>query len=100
MPVRDVVRTTLTIPRELFVKIDKIALESAGVSRNEVLVEAIERDIQRREREAIDAAFLAAFAEDGYGEDADLIMREFAGADSETARAFEEEYGPYQGAPE
>jgi metal-responsive CopG/Arc/MetJ family transcriptional regulator len=96
MPTKDVVRTTLTIPRELFARIDKLAAESSGVSRNDFLVEAIQRDLRRREREAIDAAFLAAFAEGGYSEDADLIMREFAGADSEAARAFDEEYGPYQ----
>lgn len=94
MPVRDVVRTTLTIPRELFTRVDKIVAEGDGLSRNELLVEAIQRDLRRRERETIDAAFLAAFAEDGYDEEANLIMEEFAGADGESARKLDEAHGP------
>ena len=95
MPVRDVVRTTLTIPRELFVKIDKIAAESTGVSRNEVLVEAIQRDLRRREREAIDAAIYAlADDPDILAMDAE-IMADFDTADREAWAALDEEYGPY-----
>jgi len=83
-------RTTLALPEHLLDMIDR-EVEAGNVdSRAALIAEAIEREMKRRERLAIDENLRQMKHDARYLAEQESIMAEFASADSETARALPE----------
>jgi Arc/MetJ-type ribon-helix-helix transcriptional regulator len=84
------VRTTVSLPEDLLAGIDAAVAAGEFGSRNELLADAVARELRRLREEAIDRDF------EEMANDPDLmaeelqIMKEFAGADAETARMMDE----------
>lgn len=80
-------RTTLALPAHLLDLVDR-EVESGNVeSRTALIAEAIEREMKRRERVAIDDNLRQMKHDARYLAEQESIMAEFASADAETARA-------------
>lgn len=82
----DTVRTTLALPRDLLAKADEIVRQGDARSRNELVADALRRELRKRETEQIDAQIrLMAFDED-YKREAEQIMKEFEESDWESIK--------------
>lgn len=79
-------RTTLTLPAELLERVDRAVNEGRARSRGAFVVQAVERDLARQERAAIDAAFASMAEDEEYLEESRRIASEFANADAEAFR--------------
>jgi Arc/MetJ-type ribon-helix-helix transcriptional regulator len=79
-------RTTLALPAELLDAVDREVEAGHAESRAAVVVEALERELRRRRRDAIDANLRQMAHDPGYLAEQQTIISEFAGADAETAR--------------
>lgn len=90
------VRTTVSLRADLLERVDAAVESGEFGSRNELLSEAVERELRRRRNDAIDRAF------DEMANDQDLlaeelqVMKEFADADRETARLLDEVDGGWK----
>ena len=83
-------RTTLALPAHLLDLVDR-EVESGNVeSRTALIAEAIEREMKRRERLAIDENLRQMKNDARYLAEQASIMTEFGPADRETARALPE----------
>lgn len=82
----DTVRTTLALPRDLLAKADEIVRQGDARSRNELVADALRRELRKRETEQIDAQIrLMAFDEE-YKREAEQIMKEFEESDWESIK--------------
>ncbi|HLQ34374.1 MAG TPA: ribbon-helix-helix protein, CopG family [Chloroflexota bacterium] len=82
-----VTRTTLTLPTDLLKEADRVVRQGGARSRNELLAEALRRELAVRERAEIDAAFAAMADDADYQAEVEQLSREFARSDWE---AFQE----------
>jgi metal-responsive CopG/Arc/MetJ family transcriptional regulator len=55
----DSIRTTITFPSDLIEEADRIVQSGNARSRNDLVVQALRRELATRERARIDAEFLA-----------------------------------------
>ena len=82
----DTVRTTLALPRDLLAQADDVVRQGEARSRNELVADALRRELKARERERIDAQIrLMAFDEEDKREAAQ-IMEEFRESDWEAIK--------------
>jgi metal-responsive CopG/Arc/MetJ family transcriptional regulator len=90
---RPLQRTTISLPTDLLASVDRLVRAGLAGSRSQLIAEALEAEVRRREREEIDSQFSAMAADSDYQAEAALLMREFASADLETwTRLPEEEH--------
>jgi len=83
-------RTTLALPAYLLEMIDREVASGHVESRAALIAEAVEREMRRRERLAIDENLRQMKRDARYLAEQESIMTEFAGADAETAAALPE----------
>jgi len=84
-----VTRTTLTLRAELLERVDRLVRQGRARSRNAFVAAAIEHDLARQERAAIDAEFAAMAEDDDYLAESRQLEAEFADADAEAFRLAE-----------
>lgn len=82
MSVRSV-RTTVSLPEELVRRVDRAVEEGAAKSRNELLVSALEREVELLERRRLDAEFAGMADDEEYLREAEGLAEDFALADRE-----------------
>ena len=70
-------RTTVAIPADLLGAVDRLVRTGSVANRNQFITLAIETELHRRERAAIDAEFALMSADSDYQAEAARIMREF-----------------------
>lgn len=78
------VRTTVTFPRAILERIDRVVTEGAAKNRNELLMMAVEKLLREIEERAIDAAFADMANDPDYQREALRLAAEFEGADWES----------------
>lgn len=83
-------RTTLALPAHLLEMVDREVEAGNADSRAALIAEAIEREMERRERLSIDEKLRQMKHDARYLAEQEAIMGEFAAADAETARALPE----------
>lgn len=84
---RDRIRTTVAIPAALLAAVDRLVELGQARSRSTLLEHAIRRELEARERQAIDAEFSAMASDTDYQEEALTIAAEFSVADVEALRS-------------
>ena len=77
-------RTTVALPADLLGAIDGLIGTGSVANRNQFITLAVETELRRRERAAIDAEFALMAADPDYQAEAALIMRDFDASDRET----------------
>jgi len=77
-------RTTGALPGDLLVAVDRLVRAGSAPNRNQFIALAVETEIRRRERAAIDAEFALMAADPGCQAEAAQIMRDFDASDRET----------------
>jgi Arc/MetJ-type ribon-helix-helix transcriptional regulator len=77
-------RTTLALPDNLLVAVDRLVRSGFAASRSEFIAAAVDLELHRRERAAIDAEFESMASDPAYRAESADLMREFEGADRET----------------
>ncbi len=78
------VRTTISLPEGLVRRADLVVGEGAVGSRNELVISALEREVERLERERLDAEFAGMADDEEYLRQAEGLAEEFAVSDRET----------------
>ncbi|MGH2458434.1 MAG: CopG family ribbon-helix-helix protein [Chloroflexota bacterium] len=89
MMVTTAVRTTVTLPSNLLDELDRAVKEGRSRSRNELIANAIRRELAAQKRSAIDAEFAKMADDEEYRTEAETITAEFATADWEASRQSE-----------
>ena len=84
-------RTTISLPAELLAGVDRLVRHGLAQSRNQLIASAIEAELRRRERAAIDAEFASMATDVEYQSEIRRLMREFSSADRDTWQALAEE---------
>ena len=79
-----IVRTSLGIPADLIEAADRLVRKGGARSRNELVAAALRRELELRQRAAVDASIADMASDAAYLEDVDRMMREFARADEES----------------
>ena len=77
-------RTTVALPAELLGAVDRLIHAGSAANRNQFIALAVETELRRRERAAIDAEFAPMAADAGYQAETAGIMRDFDAPDRET----------------
>ena len=77
-------RTTVALPADLLGAVDRLVRTGSVANRNQFITLAVETELRRRERAAIDAEFALMAADADYQADTALIMRDFDASDRET----------------
>jgi metal-responsive CopG/Arc/MetJ family transcriptional regulator len=77
-------RTTVALPVDLLGAVDRMIRAGSVANRNQFITLAVETELRRRERAAIDAEFAIMAADPDYQAEAARIMRDFEAADRET----------------
>ena len=77
-------RTTVALPADLLAAVDRLIRTGAAANRNQFITLAVETELRRRERAAIDAEFARMAADPDYQAEAARIMRDFDASDRET----------------
>jgi metal-responsive CopG/Arc/MetJ family transcriptional regulator len=77
-------RTTVALPADLLGAVDRLVRTGSVGNRNQFITLAVETELQRRERVAIDAEFALMAADPDYQAEAARIMRDFDASDRET----------------
>jgi metal-responsive CopG/Arc/MetJ family transcriptional regulator len=90
-PVR---RVTISIPTNLLEGLDHQVAAGAAQNRTDLIAEAIERELKRLEREAIDAEIYALGSDPEYQAMDRQLAKQFATSDRETWALLDEEFGP------
>jgi len=75
------IRTTLALPGHLLEGADAVVRQGGARSRNELVAEALRRELAFREREAIDAAFADMANDEDMQAEAERLSREFESSD-------------------
>ena len=76
--------TTLALPADLLAAVDKLVEEGRATSRDDLIANALRREVAEARRSALDAEFLAMAEDADYQSEARQILAEFARADWET----------------
>lgn len=79
-----IVRTTLGLPADLIEAADRLVRKGGARSRNQLVAAALQRELELRQRAAVDASIADMASDVAYLEDIDRMMREFARADDES----------------
>jgi metal-responsive CopG/Arc/MetJ family transcriptional regulator len=77
-------RTTVALPGELLAAVDRLVHKGSAPNRNQFIALAVETELRRRERAAIDAEFALMAADPDYQAEAAQVMRDFDASDRET----------------
>jgi metal-responsive CopG/Arc/MetJ family transcriptional regulator len=77
-------RTTVALPEDLLAAVDQLIRAGAAANRNQFIALAVETELRRRERDAIDAEFALMATDPDYRAEAARIMRDFDASDRET----------------
>ncbi len=77
-------RTTVALPADLLGAVDRLIRAGSVANRNQFITLAVETELHRRERAAIDAEFALMAADPDYQADIARIMRDFDASDHET----------------
>ena len=77
-------RTTVALPADVLGAVDRLVRTGSVANRNQFITLAVETELRRRERAAIDAEFALMASDPEYQAEAAQIMRDFDGADRET----------------
>jgi metal-responsive CopG/Arc/MetJ family transcriptional regulator len=77
-------RTTIALPEDLLSAVDQLIRTGSTANRNQFITLAVETELRRREREAIDAEFALMAADPDYQAEAAGIMCDFDASDRET----------------
>ena len=85
-------RTTVTLPTDLLTAADRAVRAGEARSRNELVANALRRELASIERAAIDAAFAGMADDSAYLDEARVISDEFASADWETYQVGEQQH--------
>ena len=85
------IRTTLAIPADLLKEADRVVKAGGARSRNELLTQALRRELAARERAAIDAELLEMANDAEYQAEARMICEEFDDAAGEALKLAETE---------
>ena len=75
------IRTTLALPGHLLEEADAVVRQGGARSRNELVADALRRELAFREREAIDAAFADMANDEDMQAEAERLSREFESSD-------------------
>ncbi len=89
-------RTTVTLPTDLLRAADRAVRVGAARSRNELVANALCRELASIERAAIDAAFAGMADDKAYLDEARVISGEFAHADWEAYKLGEQQHAGKQ----
>ncbi len=95
MPAKTI-RTTVTLPTDLLTAADLAVRAGEARSRNELVANALRRELASIERAAIDAAFAGMADDKAYLEEARVISDEFVQADWEAYRLGEQQHAGKQ----
>ena len=77
-------RTTVALPGNLLAAVDRLVRAGSAPNRNQFIALAVETELRRRERAAIDAEFALMATDPHYQAEATEIMRGFEASDRET----------------
>jgi len=80
---RTLQRTTISLPEDLLTAVDDLVRAGSAANRNAFIATAVESELRRRERAAIDAEFAEMSRDAEYQVETAQIMREFDTADRE-----------------
>jgi metal-responsive CopG/Arc/MetJ family transcriptional regulator len=83
-------RTTVALPADLLGAVDQLIRDGSVATRNQFITLAIESELRRRERAAIDAEFARMGSDPEYQAEAARIMCDFKAADDESWSGLEE----------
>jgi metal-responsive CopG/Arc/MetJ family transcriptional regulator len=83
------IRTTVSLPQELLVRIDQLIRSGRASSRNDFLAAAARRELERLRREAIDREFEEMATDELYQREARQLSDDYAVADWEALRVAE-----------
>jgi Arc/MetJ-type ribon-helix-helix transcriptional regulator len=84
------IRTTVTLPASLLTAADGLVRSGRGRSRSDLLARALAREVERLERERLDAEFAAMADDDDFQREAVSIAAEFSAADWEALSSGED----------
>jgi metal-responsive CopG/Arc/MetJ family transcriptional regulator len=76
-------RTTVALPGELLAAVDRLVRTGSVPNRNQFIALAVETELRRRERAAIDAEFALMAADPAYQSEAAQILHDFDTSDRE-----------------
>jgi Arc/MetJ-type ribon-helix-helix transcriptional regulator len=76
--------TTLALPSDLLAAVDKVVQEGHARSRDELVEDALRRQLGELRRSALDAEFRHMADDADYQRDVQQILAEFAQGDGET----------------
>jgi metal-responsive CopG/Arc/MetJ family transcriptional regulator len=77
-------RTTVALPGDLLAAVDLLVRAGSAPNRNHFVAVAVETELRRRERAAIDSEFAVMAADPEYQAEATEIMGDFDASDRET----------------
>jgi len=77
-------RTTVALPADLLGAVDQLIRDGSVANRNQFITLAVETELRRRERAAIDAEFALMASDPEYQAEAARIMRDFQTSDDES----------------
>ena len=77
-------RTTVALPADLLGAVDRLIRAGSVANRNQFITLAVETELRRRERVAIDAEFALMAADPDYQAETARIMHDFDASDHET----------------
>ena len=87
---KQTVRTTVTLPDQLLKAVDQAVAAGKAKSRNELIANALRRELAALRRLEIDSAFQEMSADQQYRDESLNLSEEFAEADSETLKQVEQ----------
>ncbi|MCH8897987.1 MAG: ribbon-helix-helix protein, CopG family [Chloroflexi bacterium] len=87
---KQTVRTTVTLPDQLLKAVDQAVAAGKAKSRNELIANALRRELAALRRLEIDSAFQEMSADQEYRDESLNLSEEFAEADSETLKQVEQ----------
>ncbi len=86
---KQTVRTTVTLPEQLLKAADQAVAAGKAKSRNELIANALRRELADLQRLEIDQAFEEMSADQAYHQESLNLSEEFAESDSETLKQVE-----------
>lgn len=87
---KQTVRATVTLPDQLLKAVDQAVAAGKAKSRNELIANALRRELAALRRLEIDSAFQEMSADQEYRDEALNLSEEFAESDSETLKQVEQ----------
>jgi metal-responsive CopG/Arc/MetJ family transcriptional regulator len=80
---KQIMRTTIALPEELLLAVDRAVQEGKAGSRNELIAIALRHELASLKRAEIDTAFAEMTQDRDYQEESRRIVTEFADSDWE-----------------